>query len=207
MSLIFVDELDLYSHLSVTRKRGSEHSRVKKRKKRERIRAWYTREQHKYLIRSGIWTSTETKARPTIHTGVGGTVGYELTITNQEDQGKGLMARKFYPKGTVITQYDGFYIDRKDADEMGDQATHVYSMGRLVISGLKDREDAKGFGGGSFVNHSEDPNAKYTHDNLGGVYLKALRDIKTGDFITTKYGSRYIRVKNLFTPSNKVFTE
>ncbi len=197
----------MLSRLSVTRKRGGKHSRVKKRRKRERVRVWYTREQHKYLIYSGIWTSAETKARPTIHTGVGGTVGYDLTIANQEDQGKGLKSRKFYPKGSIITQYDGLYIDRKDADEMGDLATHVYSMGRLVISGLKDREDAKGFGGGSFANHSEDPNAKYIHDNLGGVYLKALKDIENGDFITTKYGSRYIRVKKLFTPSNKVFTE
>jgi len=165
------------------------------------VREWFTKEQHRYSLCSGILTASNVHRRRTVHAGIGGRVGYEVSVQPEEGKGLGIQARIHFARGAIVTQYEGFIIDRKEADQMLEKATHVYSCGKIVIDGLKDRTEAKGFGGGSFVNHSETPNTIYTRDSLGRVFLKALQPIKPGEFISVKYGSNYIRNKRLFQPS------
>jgi hypothetical protein len=164
------------------------------------VRQWYLRQQHRHIICAGTLTSSSAERRRTIHAGIGGRVGYEVSVRIEGEKGMGLVALEFFPRGAIVTQYEGFIIDRAEADSMGEAATHVYSFGKLAIDGLRDREEAKGFGGGSFVNHSDDPNTIYVHDDLGRVFLKAIRPIEKFEFISARYGSKYIREKKLFSP-------
>jgi len=121
-------------------------------------------------------------------------------VKQQPGMGLGLVAMIPFQKGKIVTQYEGFIINRGEADAMGCEATHVYSVGKMAIDGLRDKDEAKGFGGGSFANHSDSPNCVYIHDVCGRVFLKATKMIEKGEFITVRYGSKYIKNKCLFTP-------
>jgi SET domain-containing protein len=138
--------------------------------------------------------------RRTIHGFIGGLVGFEVSVQPEEGKGMGLKAMVPFKRGAIVTQYEGHTITREEADTMGERATHVYSFGRVAIAGYTNRDEAKGFGGGSFANHSDDPNTVFYHDSLSRVYLKAKRDINRGEFISVKYGHQYIHTKKLFAP-------
>lgn len=58
--------------------------------------------------------------------------------------------------------------------------------------------DVKGRGGGSFCNHSDNPNAKLERSSCGdgrGLFVVALRDIQKGEFITVDYGKSFLESK------------
>jgi hypothetical protein len=137
----------------------------------------------------------------TTHSDKGATVGFGVSVVPQLGMGLGLVACRAFEKNELITQYEGVIISRKVADAPNFNASHVYSFGKLCIDGYKDREEAKGFGGASFVNHGgHKANARYDHDNMGNVFVVATQTIHKGEFIMTDYGTSYIQKKGLFTP-------
>jgi hypothetical protein len=188
----------LVFHVVLIRK---DRNRRKKRLKRFKISKWYNIDQHKYRIATQMITRNSSPTTFTTHTGQGATVGYGVSVQPQPGMGQGLVARQIFLKNDIVTQYEGELITRNEADTPGFNATHVYSFGKLCIDGFKDREIAKGYGGGSFANHdSVNPNVRYVHDELGNVFLVATTTIAIGDFIMADYGSSYIKAKGLFIP-------
>lgn len=138
----------------------------------------------------------------TTHMGIGAQVGYGLTVQEQPGKGNGLVACRVFEDGEIITQYEGHLITREYADLIGTQATHVYSFGKICIDGLKSKEDAKGFGGASFANHSaKNFNSVYFRDQLGNVFLRACKQIQNGEYIMVKYGNKYMEL-GMFEPAS-----
>jgi hypothetical protein len=151
-------------------------------------------------------------------------VGYELTVGNQGDLGKGLVAKNRIPSGRAITQYEGLaytkqYV-RKLSENIGIHiGSHFASPGAkmFVINGfalypspLPNPEigkcqgtpialhELKGFGGGSFCNHSDHPNAELVpsdRDDGLGLFIVAIKDIEAGEFITVNYSSKFLNSK------------
>jgi SET domain-containing protein len=120
--------------------------------------------------------------------------------------GGGLFAVRDFPKRTIITEYDGTLISHADAKTRRaanpKDASHMRSVDPLhvVVDGLRTPETGRG--GGSFANHSDNPNAKFKKDDrpsglggsltaLGRMFLVALQDVQSGDEITVKYGTGY----------------
>jgi hypothetical protein len=165
-----------------------------------------------------LWTKHRThfKGKPLMF------IGYELNVCEQEGMGMGLKANMFIPKGTVITQYEGVVVERAVADKIRQEANGKYMASffkttparEFVINGISldccplpdptpgksrgtplSRREIKGFGGASFCNHSDTPNAKFVTlpDEDGfGVLVAAIRDIEPKSFITVSYGSNFI---------------
>lgn len=102
--------------------------------------------------------------------------------------GLGLRASRTFEKNELITQYDGTIL----ANDSIPCASHVISKGKLVIDGLK--EPKVGFGGGSFANHSENPNAKFHLDSSQNIFLKATQPIAIGDFIHCRYSKKSVKL-------------
>ncbi len=151
-------------------------------------------------------------------------VGYELIVGCQGNFGMGLVAKNHIPSGRAITQYEGLaytkQFARKLTDEYGiDIGSHFASPGAkmFVINGFAmypcplpnpapgmcrgtpiALHDLKGFGGGSFCNHSNNPNATLTaseEDDGLGLFVVAVKDIRPGDFITVDYNKRFLDSK------------
>jgi hypothetical protein len=134
--------------------------------------------------------------------GKGAQVGYGLTVKEQPGKGNGLVASRVFEIGEIITQYEGHHVAREFVDMIGAQATHIYSFGKICIDGFKSKEDAKGFGGASFANHSmKNFNSVFFRDKLGNVFLRACKRIQKGEYITANYGNKYMKL-GMFTPAN-----
>ncbi len=86
--------------------------------------------------------------------------------------GMGLRASRTFEKNELITQYDGTIL----GGNLISCTSHVISKGKVVIDGLK--EPKIGFGGGSFANHSENPNAKFYLDASQNIFLKAKQSVE-----------------------------
>jgi len=123
--------------------------------------------------------------------GKGCRIGFGVSVRPQEGMGNGLLATKQFEKGDVITQYEGYIIGRREAEEMGSKATHIISIGPIIIDGFKDPSNLKGRGGGSFVNHSSQPNARYVADGNGHIFVKAIALIPPQQFIMCQYSKSY----------------
>jgi hypothetical protein len=116
---------------------------------------------------------------------------------------RGLFAREDIPKHTKITPYAGELVFIHHEDVSGSEATHMVGLftvdhtsqrgaQRLVIKGYKNPRD--GYGLGSFVNHSETPNAKLVkNDHPIRAYIKATRLIRRGEEILISYGQHYFQ--------------
>ncbi len=143
-------------------------------------------------------------------------VGYDLIVGVEGKKGMGLVAKKAIPAGRAITQYEGSVYTKRFARELTkkygmDLGSHFATPGShsCVINGfalypspLPDPSpgkcqgtpialhELKGFGGGSFCNHSASPNAKLVPsdkwDRLG-LFVVATKDIGAGEFITVNY--------------------
>ncbi len=174
------------------------NSRAKMNKRFRRRRGWSiethrvlnirvprTSRSEKFLLRTNHWIDDSIS-----------TVGYGLHIGLQDGKGFGLKAMKSFKKGDIVTQYDGYMLTISEAKRVqGDdpQKTHHFkSCGKWVIDGLRDPVTSRGFGGASFANHSVNPNTKYWEDSEQRVFLKALVDIKPGDWLEVDYGKAFI---------------
>ncbi len=151
------------------------------------------------------------------------TVGYELSIQNEGHFGKGLVARRPICAGQAITQYEGNVITKnmarairegEDGKVLSSHFCTPKNARGLVINGFAIHpcplpspipghaigtpisiSDIKGHGGGSFCNHSDDPNAKFAVDKSGigiEVFVIALRAIEAGEYIHVDYRSAFL---------------
>lgn len=120
------------------------------------------------------------------------TVSFGVLVERAPHLGWALKAQRLFPKNSYITQYEGSVITKNETLQDGGDSdrTHYFGLGStLVIDGLKD--PVRGRGGGSFANHSDQPNAVYF--KLGGVvYLRAKSEILPGQWITVSYGDRFL---------------
>ncbi len=143
------------------------------------------------------------------------TVGYGLRLKEQVGKGLGLVTEVFLSAGTVITQYEGILLTKKVCEKIlkanKSLTTHycttycrqiVIDGWRLVKDGVQPTNPAEltlqqlvGHGGGSFVNHSDHPNAELIRVDKGdgyGVYVKALEDIQMNEFIGVDYSTGFL---------------
>lgn len=110
--------------------------------------------------------------------------------------GRGLFTRFGIKKNQIITWYTGKIQTREEKITSHDKS-HTITLvpGELAISGLK--EPQIGNGAGSFVNHSDRPNAVAIRSSISEwgstpiVLLKALSDIEPGEEIFINYGRGY----------------
>ncbi len=125
----------------------------------------------------------------------GATVGDGLSVRRSTipNAGNGLFADRDFPRGTVITKYDGPIAMVPSVLPFGDETTHWASLMRgFVVQGL--RTPVVGRGGGSFMNHvPRGANATFVRNDAAehpyyGIYVKAKRNIRKGDEIFLTYG-------------------
>jgi hypothetical protein len=151
-------------------------------------------------------------------------VGYDLTVGYEKGKGLGLVSRVSLEKSSPITQYEGRAYTKAFARSLSegqglDMGSHFATPGArmFLINGfavypcpLPDptpgkckgtpiaQHELKGYGGGSFCNHSDHPNAKLVRsdkDDGLGLFVVAIRDIKPGEFITIDYSNMFINSK------------
>jgi len=100
--------------------------------------------------------------------------------------GKGLFATTDIPKNTLIVQYTGQKIGRKEADIRED--IH-YEKGKLWLFEINRNWyiDAEIRGGiAKYVNHSKKPNC-YTDVRKGEIWYRASKTIKKKEELTIDY--------------------
>jgi uncharacterized protein len=135
--------------------------------------------------------------------------GLEVKESTIPNAGNGLFATKNYPKLSLITEYEGRTIFKKEADELRSKGKHRYI--RVVVNlfqyidGVKDPEEArtKRLGGGSFCNDGAQSkmhvNAKFVNivdskTTQVRCFIQALEDIKENDEVIVSYGNNYWKV-------------
>ena len=101
--------------------------------------------------------------------------------------GLGLFAAEDIPKEQLIIEYTGDRIDEDEANRRGGRYLFQVTPD-LVIDG-KGRENTA-----RYINHSCKPNAEAEHDEEDDrIYIRACKNIKTGDEITYDYGKEYMK--------------
>jgi SET domain-containing protein len=108
-----------------------------------------------------------------------------ILVKESKIQGKGVFARTAIPKGTVIIEYTGERISKKEGlrrDKIQKQ------QGQFYVFALNAQWSVDGATGGDarFINHSCDPNCKYERKD-GKIWICALRNIKAGEELTYDY--------------------
>lgn len=99
--------------------------------------------------------------------------------------GWSLRTTRAFARGEVITQYCGRLLSRKEASHTTRTSHLCSTRGRgEVIDGLK--RPIRGVGGGSFANHSDNPNARILR-TVQGVFLQATSLLSPGQTITIRY--------------------
>ncbi|XP_026193657.1 uncharacterized protein LOC34618724 [Cyclospora cayetanensis] len=135
---------------------------------------------------------------------------FEGVITKKSTLGRraglGLFCEraKGFAKGTVITEFVGWLVDREQAEQLRKRrrASHIVAVqkGFLYIDGVKD--PYYGTGGASFANDGSEflggpgNNSYFYHwydEELGRtrVFLRATRDIAQGEEIFVPYDKNY----------------
>ena len=101
--------------------------------------------------------------------------------------GLGLFAAEDIPKEQVVIEYTGDRITEAEANRRGGR--YLFEVtDNLVIDG-KGRENTA-----RYINHACNPNAEAEHDEADDrIYIRACKNIKTGDEITYSYGKTYVR--------------
>lgn len=115
------------------------------------------------------------------------TVGNGVAVKEStiKGSGLGLFATWAFRSSDIITEYAGPRISTSQAKQRSVQ-THLKRLAPgVIINGL--RTPKKGAGGGSFANHSAEPNARF-HDDNNSMWLRATKVIKPGEEILISYG-------------------
>jgi hypothetical protein len=110
--------------------------------------------------------------------------------------GYALKADRDFPKGSYITQYEGALLTREEAMALPPyKRTHLFGIGGRAgcIDGLKT--PLLGRGAASFANHLGRGFNAILYKGLFGVFLRAKVSIRKGQWITTSYGSQFIKSK------------
>ena len=168
-----------------------------------RRRYFYLVTQHEDFI-TRIGNTITTLHKPFIP---GQSVGLLVVAEDDHRMGKGVRAEQVFELGEIVTQYDGVIISNQEAnaackdDISSTSHFKTWRRGGSVIDGL--RIPKKGFGVGSFIQHSfvkSECNVRWS-DRDAGVFLVATRTIRTGEFLRVTYGSSFVRSKKCsFTP-------
>lgn len=84
-------------------------------------------------------------------------------------------------RGTLIVEYDGPRLSKKDADDRydGRDITYLFGFG-------EDGDVIDGFGTAMFINHSCAPNCE-TIERDERIFIKAIRDIAAGEELVYEY--------------------
>ena len=182
------DENDDYNLINVTRTQDNEfHVPVFDDDDDDENIEWYNNS------RSGVQAQITDVLFSNVNKKTLSTLGHGVQVRLTENMGYELFATRNFKKGDAVTQYLGRILSKAEADAQEDK-THIMSAeGAMVIDGLRITEDrgiegVQGLGGGSFANHSDDPNCVVSR-NLG-VHLVASRDIKINEPITISYGNQ-----------------
>jgi uncharacterized protein len=108
-------------------------------------------------------------------------------VRRSKIQGKGVLATRKIPAGTLIIEYRGKVITEEEADELypfeDDERHHTFLFridGGLVIDAAQRGNAAR------YINHSCDPNCEAEEDD-GRVFIYALRDIRRGEELAYDY--------------------
>jgi SET domain-containing protein len=103
--------------------------------------------------------------------------------------GMGLFAQRAFRKGEYITLYDGEVLTREEANKRPCH-THMAAREGTIVDGLKT--PVRGKGGGSFANGTlfEKESNAIIVCQLASLFVKAKRNIKSGEEILVCYGRR-----------------
>ncbi|MFX0082818.1 MAG: SET domain-containing protein [Candidatus Hodarchaeota archaeon] len=103
-------------------------------------------------------------------------------------KGKGLFAKEFIPKGEIIDVAYIILISNKDWNSIKNTILSNYSFEWDDPKCKGEYDSAISLSVSQFINHSYEPNVKYTYDykNKCIKYI-TLRDISKGEEITVNY--------------------
>ncbi len=109
-------------------------------------------------------------------------------VSKRSSAGLGLFAGEDIKKGQLIIEYTGERITNDEADRRGGKYLFIVTD-TLVIDG-KGRENTA-----RYINHACKPNAEAEHDEEDDrIYIRAKKNIKTGEEITYHYGKDYFNM-------------
>tara|TARA_B100001173_G_C15913989_1_gene515395 strand:- start:484 stop:972 length:489 start_codon:yes stop_codon:yes gene_type:complete len=114
---------------------------------------------------------------------------YRIKKTNIDRNGHGLCATQDIKKGTIIIEYKGKIITKKETERNPkfDNAKPIY------LFNLNSRYDMDGDVPGNtarLINHSCANNCDYDGKGLK-IWVEAIKDIKKGEELTCDYGFGY----------------
>ena len=113
-------------------------------------------------------------------------------VKDSEIHNRGVFAIKDIKKGTLVIEYKGEKITKKESGKRADEqlsqgdttkgAVYIFELNkRYDIDGNVDYNDAR------YINHSCEPNCEAVHHNKG-IWIQAIKNIKKGEEITYNYG-------------------
>lgn len=105
-----------------------------------------------------------------------------IEVKRTPGKGRGVFARQFIPKGSVVERAPVLVIPEAEVLEApGDPLllNYVFEWGKGTV--------ALALGFGSLYNHSYSPNARYDDEGQQTKVYTALRDIRAGEEITINY--------------------
>jgi uncharacterized protein len=101
--------------------------------------------------------------------------------------GLGLFAQEDITKDQLIIEYTGERISEDEANKRGGR--YLFQVTDTLVIDGKGRENSA-----RYVNHACKPNAEAEHDEEDDrIYIRACKNIKTGDEITYHYGKEYVK--------------
>jgi uncharacterized protein len=114
---------------------------------------------------------------------------YKIKKSNIDRKGRGLYATKDIKEGTIIINYVGKIITKKQTEESEkfDNAKPIY------LFNLNNRYDMDGdvsWNTARLINHSCSNNCDYDGKGLK-LWVTAIKDIKKGEELTSDYGFGY----------------
>ncbi|HJQ93135.1 MAG TPA: SET domain-containing protein-lysine N-methyltransferase [Candidatus Thermoplasmatota archaeon] len=114
--------------------------------------------------------------------------GWEyVRVGRSKLHGRGLFAARDLSKGTVVMEYLGERVSKKEGNRRTDEQ---WAKGRVYTFELSTRVDLDGSVRSNvarLANFSCDPNCESENEDGRHIWIKALRDIKAGDEITYDY--------------------
>ena len=125
------------------------------------------------------------------------TINPYIVVKSSDIHNKGIFARKDIAEGTLIIEYVGEKITKKESERRAeivlnkskDDETH----GAVYLFELNKRYDIDGnveYNTARYINHSCDPNCE-TENRRGHIWIVALRDIEKGEELSYNYGYGY----------------
>jgi hypothetical protein len=136
------------------------------------------------------------------------TVGNGVVVRRSRlrNAGMGLFAQRRFSRGELITGYEGNLVSHIQARTLqrNGKHSHVRTLRwkDLAVDGLKLRPAPRGSGGASYANDGRQTHAnnasyviRYVVDGVLPVcFLRAKRQIESGEEILVSYGRTYCRV-------------